>query len=123
LVNLFQFHHLLYLLFGVSIGLSVGLLPGLGGLTAMALVLPFIYGMETTQALAMIIGMLAVTNTSDTFPSVLMGVPGSSSSQATVLDGYPLAKMGKASRALSAAFIASLVGGIFGAIILTFSIF
>jgi putative tricarboxylic transport membrane protein len=67
----------------------------------------------------MLIGLVAVIPTSDTFSSVLMGIPGSSASQATVLDGFPLAKQGQAARALSAAFISSLFGGIVGAIILT----
>ena len=66
--------------------------------------------------------MVAVIPTSDTFASVLLGIPGSSASQATVLDGFPLAKKGQAARALSAAFISSLVGGIFGVLILTFLI-
>jgi len=123
LAALFQWQHLFYLITGVFLGLSVGLLPGLGGLTGMALVLPFIYGMDQTSALAMIIGMTSVTTTSDTFPSVLMGIPGSSSSQATVVDGYPLAKKGQAARALSAAFSASMFGGVFGALVLTIAIF
>jgi putative tricarboxylic transport membrane protein len=61
--------HLLYLLFGVVIGLVVGILPGLGGISGMALVLPFVYGMDQTSALAMMIGLTSVTTTSDTFPS------------------------------------------------------
>jgi putative tricarboxylic transport membrane protein len=81
--------------------------------------MPFLYGMDTTSALAMLIGLVAVIPTSDTFASVLMGIPGSSASQATVLDGFPLAKQGQAARALSAAFFASLVGGLIGAVILT----
>jgi TctA family transporter len=63
--------------------------------------------------------MVAVIPTGDTFTSVLMGIPGSSASQATVLDGYPLAKKGQAARALSAAFTSSLLGGVFGAVMLT----
>jgi len=63
-----------------------------------------------------------VIPTSDTFASVLMGIPGSSASQATVLDGFPLAKKGEAARALSAAFASSLFGGLIGATILTFFI-
>jgi TctA family transporter len=69
------------------------------------------------------IGLTAVTTTSDTFPSVLMGVPGTAGSQATVLDGFPLAKKGEAARALSAAFSASLFGGVFGAFVLTGAVF
>jgi len=75
--------------------------------------------MDPISALAMLIGLVAVIPTSDTFTSVLMGIPGSSASQATVLDGFPLAKKGHAARALGAAFSASLLGGLFGAIILT----
>ncbi|MEQ8194410.1 MAG: tripartite tricarboxylate transporter permease, partial [Rhodospirillales bacterium] len=59
----------------------------------------------------------------DTFPSVLMGIPGTASSQATVMDGFPMSKKGEATRALSAAFSASLFGGVFGALVLTFTIF
>jgi len=65
------------------------------------------------------IGMVAVVPTSDTFASVLMGIPGSSASQATVLDGFPMAKKGQAARALSAAFASSLFGGLVGASFLT----
>ena len=113
--------HLFYLAIGVLVGLTVGLLPGLGGISGMALVLPFIYGMDPGSALAMMIGVAAVTTTSDTFPSVLMGIPGSSGSQATVLDGFPMAKKGEAARALGAAFAASLIGGVVGAVVLTFA--
>ncbi len=84
--------------------------------------LPFIYGMDPVSGLAMMVGLVAVIPTSDTFASVLMGIPGSSASQATVLDGFPLAKKGEAARALSAAFASSLFGGLFGAVILTFFI-
>ncbi|BBM88573.1 hypothetical protein COTS27_00254 [Spirochaetota bacterium] len=112
--------HLLYLALGVCLGLSVGIFPGLGGIAGLALVLPFLYGVDPVSGLALMVGLVAVIPTSDTFSSILMGIPGSSSSQATILDGFPLAKQGQATRALSAAFISSLFGGIFGAIILTF---
>jgi TctA family transporter len=79
--------------------------------------------MDPSNALAMMIGLLAPTTTSDTFPSVLMGIPGTSGSQATVMDGFPLAKQGEGARALGAAFTASLFGGLFGAIVLTGAIY
>src|SRR5688572_9007653 len=91
LANLLTFDHLGYMLVGVTVGLIVGILPALGGIAGMSLLLPFIYGMEVTHALAMLMGMVAVIPTSDTFSSVLMGIPGSASAQATVLDGFPLA--------------------------------
>jgi TctA family transporter len=113
---------LMFMMLGVSVGLVIGVLPGLGGIAGLSLLLPFIYGMDSTSALAMLIGLIAVIPTSDTFSSVLMGIPGSSASQATVLDGFPLARQGQGARALSAAFFASMLGGFFGALVLTVSV-
>ena len=113
---------LAYLAIGVLLGLSVGVFPGLGGIAGLSLMLPFMFGLEPIYGLALMIGLVAVVPTSDTFASVLMGIPGSSSSQATVLDGFPLAKQGQAARALSSAFASSLFGGLVGAIFLTFFI-
>ena len=123
LFQLFELNHLLFLFAGTLLGLIVGILPGMGGTSGLALVLPFVFTMEPSYALAMMIGVLAPTTTSDTFPAVLMGVPGTSGSQATVMDGFPLSQKGMAARALSAAFSASLLGGIFGAFILSISIY
>ena len=111
-----------YLVLGVSMGLLIGIFPGLGGIAGLSLLLPFMFGMEPLYGLALMVGMVAVVPTSDTFASVLMGIPGSSASQATVLDGFPLAKKGQAARALSAAFSSSLFGGLLGATFLTFFI-
>ena len=110
---------LAYLLLGVVMGLAVGVFPGLGGIAGLSLLLPFMFGMEPVYGLALMIGMVAVVPTSDTFASVLMGIPGSSASQATVLDGFPMAKNGQAARALAAAFSSSLFGGLIGAAFLT----
>lgn len=108
-----------YLLLGVVMGLAIGVFPGLGGIAGLSLILPFMFGMDPMLGLALMVGMVAVVPTSDTFASVLMGIPGSSASQATVLDGFPLAKKGEAARALSAAFASSLFGGLVGAAFLT----
>ncbi|WP_281392401.1 tripartite tricarboxylate transporter permease [Salicibibacter cibi] len=110
--------NLLFMLLGVLIGILIGILPGLGGTVGIALVLPFVFGMDPNSAIALMIGVLAVTQTSDTFPSVLFGIPGTAGSQATIVDGYPLAQQGHARRALSAAFISSMFGGIIGGIVL-----
>ncbi|MCB1743520.1 MAG: tripartite tricarboxylate transporter permease [Gammaproteobacteria bacterium] len=123
LLNLLSLSHLLFLVLGTMLGLLVGILPGLGGTAGLALVLPFVFGMEPSNALAMMIGLLAPTTTSDTFPSVLMGIPGTSGSQATVVDGFPMAKRGEGARALGAAFTASLFGGLFGAVVLTGAVY
>ncbi len=111
-----------YLVMGVFLGLSIGVFPGLGGIAGLSLLLPFMFGLEPVYGLALMIGLISVVPTSDTFASVLMGIPGSSSSQATVLDGFPMAKRGQAARALSAAFASSLFGGLVGAAFLTFFI-
>jgi len=118
-VLIFHPERMMFLMVGVLLGLSVGVFPGLGGIAGLSLVLPFMYGMDPVSGLALMVGLVAVIPTSDTFASVLMGIPGSSASQATVLDGFPMAKNGEAARALSAAFASSLFGGLFGAGILT----
>lgn len=118
-VSIFTGANPLYLLLGILLGIAVGIFPGLGGTAGISLLLPFVYGMDPVPALAMMVGLLAVISTSDTFTSVMMGVPGSAGSQATVMDGFPLAKQGQAARALSAAFSASLIGGLFGAVVLS----
>ena len=114
-----QPQQLMFLVIGVLLGLSVGVFPGLGGIAGLSLVLPFMFGMDPISGLALMVGLIAVIPTSDTFASVLMGIPGSSASQATVLDGFPLSKKGQAARALSAAFVSSLFGGLLGAMVLT----
>lgn len=119
LQSLIGTYTLLYLVFGALLGVVVGILPALGGAAGLSLMIPFIYGMEPGSAMAMIIGMLATVGTGDSITSILLGVPGSASSQATVLDGFPMAKKGQAARALSAAFAASVLGGLFGAAVLT----
>lgn len=113
---------IMYLMLGVLVGLTIGLLPGIGGLTGYALLVPFTYSLDAYSAFAMLLGMHSVTNTSDSIPAVLFGVPGTSSAQATVLDGLQMTKRGEAGRALSAAYSASMFGGIMGAMILAFTI-
>lgn len=123
LTLIFQPEQLGFLVVGVLLGLAVGVFPGLGGIAGLSLVLPFIFGMDPVSGLALMVGLIAVVPTSDTFSSVLLGIPGSAASQATVLDGFPLSRKGQAARALSAAFVSSLYGGILGALVLTAIIF
>ena len=85
-----------YLFLGVFIGLYFGAVPGLSGLVGMAILLPFTFSMEPVPALGFLPGMFAVTTTSDTIASVLLGIP-TAASQATILDGYPMAMKGEAS--------------------------
>ena len=111
-----------FLIIGVLAGIYFGAVPGLSGLVGMAILLPFTFGVEPVAAFALLMGMYAVTTTSDTISSVMLGVPGTAGSQATILDGYPMAQKGEAARAFGAAFTCSAVGGILGALLLGISL-
>ena len=112
----------LFMMIGMAVGFAVGILPGLGGATTLALMLPFIYDMDPTTAFAFLLGSNAVTATTGDITSVLFGVPGEGITAATVVDGHPMAKNGEAGRALGAALMSSLVGAIFGAFMLALAI-
>ncbi len=118
----FEPERLSFVALGVLIGLSLGVIPGLGGVVGLSLLLPFTFDMDPLTALAFLVGLQAVVVTSDTIPAVLFGVPGTVGSAATILDGHPMAKQGLAARAFGAAFSASVLGGLFGAVVLAFSI-
>ncbi len=118
LVQILTLQRLGFIVLGTGIGVVIGILPGMGGAVGMSLALPFVYGMDPYTGMGLLMGMVAVIHTADTFPSVLLGVPGSSGSQATIMDGYPLAQQGQAARALGAAFMASISGGLVGAVVL-----
>ncbi len=122
LVTMMDPMRLAWLSAGVILGLVMGILPGVGGVAGLALLLPFTFGMDPFAAFAFLLGLGAVTSTGDTIPAVLFGVPGTSASQATVLDGHAMAKKGEAGRALAAAYVASLIGGVFGALLLGLTI-
>jgi len=99
------------MLLGIAIGFAVGILPGLGGPTTLALMLPFVIKMKSVEAFAFLLGMAAVVNTT-----------GEPTTAATIVDGHPMAKKGEAGRALGAALMSSLVGAIFGAFALALAI-
>src|SRR5215510_9920047 len=113
---------LMYLAAGCIMGLVLGIVPGIGGLAGTAMLLPITFNMDPYTAFALLLGLGSTTATGDPIPAVLFGVPGGAASAATVLDGFPMAKKGEAGRALSAAYMSSLMGGIFGALLLAISI-
>ena len=113
---------LLALFGGMIVGLVFGMLPGLGGVAAVSILLPFIYLLDDYSGLAMLLGAVSVVYTSDTITSVLLGAPGSPASAPTAIEGHALAKEGQAARALGVGFLASMVGGLMGALILLFAI-
>jgi putative tricarboxylic transport membrane protein len=119
---IFQWESFGYLMLGILIGIWMGAVPGLGGILGLVLLLPFTYGMEVIPAFALMMGMWSVVTTSDTIASVMLGIPGTAASQATILDGYPMAQNGQAARALGAAYTVSAFGGVLGAVIVVISI-
>ena len=110
------------LMVGVLAGLAVGILPGLGGIVAVSVLLPLIFRLDAATALATLSGALAVVYTGDVITSVLVGTPGSPAAAPTALEGHALARQGQAARALSAAFLSSLIGGFLGIVGLTLAI-
>lgn len=121
-VEMAQPFRMLMLVTGVFVGLVVGVVPGIGGLFAMALLIPMTYNMDAYAAFALLLGMGSVNTTSDTIPAILFGVPGSVGAAATVLDGHAMAKKGEAARAFGASYSASMIGGVFGALVLAAAI-
>ena len=121
LINL-QLKSFLYMLIGCAIGFWVGILPGIGGGTTLALMMPFIYKMTPQEAFPFLLGMHSVVATTGDITSVLFGIPGEATTVATIVDGYPMAKKGEAGRALGAVLMSSLIGALFGATFLAFTI-
>ena len=122
LIALFAPQALLFLLIGVVYGLIIGILPGLGGVVALALLLPFTYGYDPSATIALLLGAHVATIWGDSVTSILFNVPGASKSIALMFDGHPMTRKGEAARALGASSTAALLGGIFGAIFLALSI-
>ena len=120
--QVFTFSTFTLMMIGIAVGFWVGILPGLGGPTALALMLPFIFKMTPVEAFAFLLGMSAVTATTGDITSILFGVPGEAITAATIVDGHPMAKKGEAGRALGAALMSSLVGAIFGALCIVIAI-
>jgi TctA family transporter len=110
-----------WLILGVLIGLLMNLLPGVSHATFWSIALPFLLTMEKMSAFALFSGFLAVGATSDVIPAILIGLP-THSAQATVIDGHALAKRGEGARALGASFTSSIIGGVFGALLLSITV-
>ncbi|WP_291838599.1 tripartite tricarboxylate transporter permease [Limimaricola sp.] len=110
------------LVLGVLLGLTIGVIPGIGGVFGLTVLVPLTYTLDPVSAFALLLGMSSVTTTSDTVPAVLLGVPGTVGAAATVIDGHEMAKQGRAAEALGAAYTASLIGGLFGAALLAMAL-
>ena len=98
----------------IPIGLIMGVLPGLSGLTALALLLPFVYGMQPMAGLAFLLAAHAVVCTGGSLTAIVLGIPGAPANAATVIDGIPLRDQGRGGYAIGAALAASGLGGLVG---------
>lgn len=111
------FPYLTALLFGTALGFVCGLVPGLGSRVGLILAIPLCGFWESYPAAVFLFSMHAVVHTSSSIPTIAFALPTSGADAATVLDGYPLARMGRAGEALGASLSASAIGGVLGALI------
>lgn len=114
--GLLQVRELVFLGLGMALGLVFGVIPGLGGTTALALLMPLTYGLEPFSALALSGGVMGAVPMGGSITAILLNTPGTAPNAATCLDGYPLAQQGKAGLAIGAAASANSIGGIIGTI-------
>lgn len=115
----FSLEGLLFVFLGALTGTLIGMIPGLGPITAIAVMIPITYGMNPAMALLLMAGVYYGAAYGGAASSILLNAPGESMSVPTTFDGYPLAKQGKAGKALAIAAIASFVGGTISVILLT----
>jgi putative tricarboxylic transport membrane protein len=109
---------------GMAIGSLIAFLPGIGNTAGLVILLPFAIALvdDPLTGIALILGAHAVMNTADSVLAILFGIPGGSSAQALIMDGYPMTQQGQAGKALGASFTASGVGGVIGAFALLLAI-
>lgn len=112
--------NILYCLIGVTVGMLIGILPGLGPVAGTALLIPLTYGMEPVSAIIMLAGIYYGSMYGGTITSVLINVPGEAASLITCIDGHQMAKQGRAGAALGIAAIGSFIGGVAAILALTF---
>lgn len=111
---------LVFCLFGVTVGMLIGVLPGIGSMAAISMLMPLTFYLEPGQALIMLSGIYYGAQYGNSITSILLNVPGTPSSAVTALDGYPLAKQGKAGPAIFITTAASFFGSCFAILCLTF---
>lgn len=116
----FEWQNLLFCLLGVTVGMLIGVLPGLGPAATIAILLPVTYNLEPTAAVIMLAGIFYGAQYGGTVTSVLLRLPGEASTVVTAIDGHALARNGQAGQALGVAAIASFIGGTASIVLLTF---
>jgi putative tricarboxylic transport membrane protein len=114
----FTVQNLLYAFFGAMLGTLIGVLPGLGPVATIAMLLPSIYALDATPALIMLAGIYYGAQYGGSTTAILINVPGEASSVVTAIDGYKMARKGRAGAALASAGIGSFVAGCVGTIVI-----
>lgn len=114
----FTVWNLIFVLFGVVVGQFVGAVPGIGPVMAMAIAIPFTFGLDPLPAIAFLVGVNKGGLVGGAVPAVLMNTPGTPDAAATALDGYPLARDGKPLKATKMALFSSVTGDTFSDIVL-----
>ena len=117
---IFSTSNLLVLVIATTGGLILGALPGLSPTMAVALLIPFTFQMDAATGLVLLGAVYTATVAGGAISGILVNIPGAPANIATVLDGHPMAKKGKATQALHFCFISSFVGGITGVLVLIF---
>ncbi len=112
--------NLLYMLVGITLGILIGVLPGLGGANGVAILLPLTFSMNPTSAIIMLSCIYWGALFGGAITSILFNIPGEPWSVATTFDGFPMAQQGRAAQALTAAFSSSFVGAFFAVVLITF---
>lgn len=115
-----QPNNLILMLIGTIGGIIVGALPGVTSSMGIILLLPFTYYLDPKSALLMLAGMYAGSMFGGSISAILLGVPGTPSAAATLIDGYPLGRQGRGGKAIQTALYASTIGGILSGIVLIF---
>lgn len=110
--------NLLMVVVGCFAGTFIGMLPGLGPVSAIALMIPITYGLDPASGLILIAGVYYGAVFGGSTSAILINAPGVSGAVATAFDGYPLASRGQAGKALAIAAYSSFAGGVIGAILL-----
>ena len=119
----FQLSNLFYCFVGVFVGTLVGVLPGIGPVGALAMLLPTTYGMSPVSAIIMFAGIYYGAAYGGSTTSILVNIPGEASSVVTCIDGYQMARKGRAGAALGISAFGSFIGGTFSIIALMFLVF
>ncbi len=100
----------LYIIFGIAIGIVFGVLPGLGSVTAIALMIPLTFYMSPMSAIGFLVGINKGGTSGGAIPAILLNAPGTPEATATTFDGYPLAQKGHPEKAMKMALYASVTG-------------